>query len=156
MKKKFTSKSAFLNLRVLIGLLVVLAGVLFALLGLGTFSNASAQANLGPNAQGVGQMKVIPAVHSDLSRPLRDQPAVWPQAGEKREPHVHPRIPIRHHDRPDPVIQSSFSQQLMTSLAIPAPIRQWAGMGKECDECSGPPPDTNGAVGKTQYVEMVN
>ena len=30
-------------------------------------------------------MKVIPAVHSDLSPPLRDQPVVWPQAGEKRE-----------------------------------------------------------------------
>ena len=101
-------------------------------------------------------MKVIPAVHSDLSPPLRDQPVVWPQAGEKREPHVHPRIPIRHHDRPDPVIQSSFWQQLMTTLAIPAPIRQWAGMDRECDGCEGVPPDTNGAVGKTQYVEMVN
>ena len=122
MKKKSTSKSAFFNLRVLIGLFIGLAGVLLALLGFGTFSNASAQANLDSNAQRVGQMKVIPAVHSDLSPPLRDQPVVWPQAGEKREPHVHPRIPIRHHDRPDPVIQSSFSQQLMTTLAIPVPI----------------------------------
>jgi len=103
-------------------------------------------------------MKVIPAVHSDLSPPLRDQPVVWPQAGQKREPHVNPRIPIRHHDRPDPVIQSSFGQQLMTTLAIPVPIRQWAGIGEgDCgDPCEGPPPDTNGAVGKTQYVEMVN
>ena len=132
MKKKSTSISAFFNSRVLIGLFVVLAGVFLALLGFGTFSNASAQANLDPNAQGVGQMKVIPAVHSDLSPPLRDQPVVWPQAGEKREPHVHPRIPIRHHDRPDPVIQSSFWQQLMTTPAIPAPIRQWAGIG-ECE-----------------------
>ena len=131
MKKKSTSISAFFNLRILIGLFLVLAGVFLALLGFGTFSNASAQANPDPNGQGVGQMKVIPAVHSDLSPPLRDQPVVWPQAGQEREPHVHPRIPIRHHDRPDPVIQSSFSQQLMTTPAIPAPIRQWAGMG-EC------------------------
>ena len=157
MKKKSTSKSAFLNLRVLIGLFMVLAAVFLALLGLGTFSNASAQANPAANAQqGVGQMIVIPAVHSDLSPPLRDQPVVWPEAGEKREPHVHPKIPIRHHDRPDPVIQSSFWQQLMTTLAIPAPTRQWAGMDEECDGCQGVPPDTNGAVGKTQYVEMVN
>src|SRR5215208_847719 len=168
MKKKSTSKSAtarrrlgeggFLNLRVLIGLLVVLVGVFLALLGIGTFSNASAQANLDSNAQGVGQMKVIPAAHSDLSPPLRDLPVVWPQAGEKREPHVHPRIPIRHHDRPDPVIQSSFWQQRMTSLAIPAPSRQWAGIGEgDCGQpCKGSPPDTNGAVGKTQYVQMVN
>src|SRR4029077_10100533 len=147
----------FFNPRVLIGLFVMLAGVFLALLGFGTFSNASAQANLAANAQqGVGQMKVIPAVHSDLSPPLRDQPVVWPQERQEREPHVRLRLPIRHHDRPDPVIQSSFSQQLMKSLAIPAPIQQWAGMGKECERCFGPPPDTNGAVGKTQYVEMVN
>jgi hypothetical protein len=159
MKKKSTSKCAFLNPRVLIGLFMVLAAVFLALLGLGTFSNASAQSNLAANAQqGVGQMIVIPAVHSDLSPPLRDQPVEWAQAGEEREPHVNPMLPIRHYDRPDPVIQSSFSQQLMTSLAIPAPSRQWAGIGQgDCGQpCEGPPPDTNGAVGKTQYLEMVN
>jgi hypothetical protein len=166
MKKKSTSSSAparrslgeggFFNLRVLIGLFIGLVGVLLALLGSGTFSNASAQANLDPKEQGTGQMTVIPAVHSDLSLPLRDQPVVRPQAGEEPEPHVNPTIPIRHHDHPDPVIQSSFSQQLMTSLAIPAPSRQWAGMGKECTGCGRVPPDTNGAVGKTQYVQMVN
>jgi hypothetical protein len=138
MKKKSTSTSAFFNLRVLIGLFVFLAGVLLALLGFSTFSNASAQANVGsaslagqgqePNTQQVGQTTVIPAVHSDLSPPLRDQPVVWPQVREKREPHAHPRIPFKHHDRPDPVIQSSFGQALMVTPAIPAPIRQWAGM----------------------------
>ena len=164
MKKKSTSQSAFFNSRVLIGLFVGLAGVLLAVLGFGTFSNVSAQPNVNPDGQGAGQMKVIRAVHSDLSPPLRDQPVVWPQAGEKRERHVHPRLPIRHHDRPDPVIQSSFSQQLMTTLAIPAPIRQWAGIaGGICNPLvpsrlltCGVPPDPNGAVGKTQYVQMVN
>jgi hypothetical protein len=158
MKKKSTSVSPFFNSRITIGMFLVLAGVFLALLGFGTFSNASAQANLDPNAQGVGQMKVIPAVHSDLSPPLRDQPVVWPQAGEKREPHVHPRIPIRHHDRPDPVVQSSFWQQQMTTPAIPAPIGQWAGIAQcepDFSSCFGVP-DTNGAVGKTQYVQMVN
>ena len=43
MKKKSTSQSAFFNLRVLIGLVVFLAGVFLALLGFGAFSNASAQ-----------------------------------------------------------------------------------------------------------------
>ncbi len=155
MKKKSTSKSAFLNLRVVIGLFIALLGVLLAFLGFGTFSNASAQPNLDSSGQGAGQMKVIRAVHSDVSPPLRDQPVVWQQEGQEREPHVNPRLPIRHHDRPDPVIQSSLGQQLMTSLAIPAPIRQWAGIGEECEGCLAVP-DTNGAVGKTQYVEMVN
>jgi Bacterial Ig-like domain len=45
MKKKSTSQSAFFNLRVLVGLLVVLAGVFLALLGSGTLS-AFAQAQL--------------------------------------------------------------------------------------------------------------
>src|SRR5690349_22562966 len=42
MKKKSTSKSAFFNLRVLIGLCIVLIGVLLALVGLGTFSAITA------------------------------------------------------------------------------------------------------------------
>jgi hypothetical protein len=167
MKKKSTSTSAFFNLRVLIGLFVMLAGILLALLGFGTFSNASAQANVGstglasqgqePKAQQVGQMIVIPAVHSDLSRPLREQPVVWPRLGEEREANLNPKIPIKHKDGADPVIQSSFWQPLKTTPAIPAPLQQWAGISKPCDGCFiGVPPDTNGAVGKTQYVEMVN
>jgi subtilisin family serine protease len=43
MKKKSPSQSAFLNLRVLIGLAVFLSGVCLALAGLGTFSSASRQ-----------------------------------------------------------------------------------------------------------------
>src|SRR5437762_14104440 len=38
MKKKSASRSAFFNLRVLIGLFVVLTGVFLVLAGLGTFS----------------------------------------------------------------------------------------------------------------------
>lgn len=43
MKKKSSSQSAFLNLRVLIGLVVFLSGVCLALASLGTLSNASRQ-----------------------------------------------------------------------------------------------------------------
>src|SRR6266516_381720 len=42
MKKKSTSQSAFFNLRVLIGLFVVLTGVFLALIGVGTFSGLTA------------------------------------------------------------------------------------------------------------------
>jgi hypothetical protein len=42
MKKKSASQSAFFNLRVLIGLFAVLAGVFLALIGLGTFSGLTA------------------------------------------------------------------------------------------------------------------
>ena len=159
MKKKSTSKSAFFNLRVLIGLFIGLAGVILALLGFGTFSNASAQANLDSNAQRVGQMKVIQAVQSDLSPPLRDQPVVGPQAGEKREPHVHPRLPLRHHDSP----RSGDSKHLLAAVDDDSGYsRSESAVGRRGRgglwqaRCEGSPPDTNGAVGKTQYVQMVN
>jgi len=54
MKKKSASESAFFNLRVLIGLFVVLAGVLLALIGFGTFSGLTAN-----SAQAQQNTKII-------------------------------------------------------------------------------------------------
>src|SRR5205807_681090 len=54
MKKKSASQSAFFNLRVLIGLFIVLAGVFLALAGLGTFSALTAS-----NAQAQQGHKII-------------------------------------------------------------------------------------------------
>ena len=149
-------EGGFVNLRVLVGLFLVLAGGLFALIAFGWFSNVAAQPNTGHH--GEGQMTVVPAQHSDLSPSLRHQPMVWPLQRQERERHFNRGLPIRHHDRPDPVIQSSFSQHLMGTRTIPAPSSQWAGVGEaDCGEpCEGAPPDTNGAVGKTQYLQMVN
>jgi hypothetical protein len=53
MKKKSASQSAFFNLRVLIGLFIVLAGVLLALAGFGTFSALTAS-----NAQARQKQKI--------------------------------------------------------------------------------------------------
>src|SRR5260370_38629597 len=54
MKKKSASRSAFFNLRVLIGLFIVLAGVVLALIGLGTFSGLTAS-----SAQAQQKHKII-------------------------------------------------------------------------------------------------
>src|SRR5207247_9558590 len=54
MKKKSTARSAFFNLRVLIGLFIVLAGVFLALAGLGTFSIITAS-----SAQAQQKHKII-------------------------------------------------------------------------------------------------
>src|SRR4051812_30191661 len=51
MKKKSTSKSAFFNLRILIGLCVVLAGVVLVLAGLGTLSATATSALAQPKAK---------------------------------------------------------------------------------------------------------
>jgi hypothetical protein len=107
MKKKSTSKSAparrslgeggFFNLRVLLGLVLALAGVCIALLGFSAFSNASAQANATqePKAQQFGETTVISAWHSDLSRPLREQPLVWPPAETEHEANLNPQLQLR-------------------------------------------------------------
>ena len=124
MKKKSTSQSAFFNLRVLLGLVLALAGVCIALLGSGAFSNASAQANAtqGAESTSIGETTVISAWHSDLSRPLREQPLVWPPAETEHEANLNPKIPHQHQDRPDPVIQNSFWQRMIDMPSIPSPV----------------------------------
>src|SRR5436190_19340586 len=83
MKKKSTSQSAFFNLRVLIGLLVFLAGVFLALLGFGTFSNASAQSNGSvqnqPRSGPPTLVRMIGPVR--LDQDLRNLPYVAPKEG---------------------------------------------------------------------------
>jgi hypothetical protein len=130
MKNKSTSQSAFLNLRVFLGLVLALAAVSIALVGLGAFSNASAQANATqePKAQQFGETTVISPWHSDLSKPLREQPLVWPPTEMEHEANLNPQIPHQHQDGPDPVIQSSFWQRMINTPSIPGPVLQWAGI----------------------------
>src|SRR5438046_6622355 len=52
MKKKPTSQSAFFNLRVLIGLCILLVGVFLVLLGSGALSSATAQSIIQAMAKG--------------------------------------------------------------------------------------------------------
>jgi hypothetical protein len=104
MKKKSTSQSALFNLRVLIGLFVFLAGVFLALLGFGTFSNASAQPN-ATQAQAqeprfdcrvVAHAKAGPFVisrRSPATTGAASQVRRSPSAATAIEPH---RIPVSH------------------------------------------------------------
>src|SRR5437588_4822115 len=156
MKKKPTSQSAFLNLRVLLGFVLALAGGFLAMLGFSGFSNVSAQANATPEAQQFGETTVIRALRSDLSRPLHDQPLIWPPAQAEHEANLNPKIPHQHQDGPDPVIQSSFWQRMINTPAIPGPVLTWNGILYPGVGCNCAPPDTDGEVGKTQYVQMVN
>src|SRR6185503_10769785 len=72
-----------------------------------------------------------------------------------------PELPYIHVDRPDPVIQSSFGN--MSDLlspnapnAMPATILNFDGILFPGVACNCAPPDTDGEVGLTQYVQMVN
>ena len=159
MKKNSTSQqSAFFNLRVLLALVFCFTSVFMALVGFGAFSNVFAQANIGRESrtQQFGQTTVIPALQSDLSRPLREQPLLWPPIEAEHEANLNPKISHKHQDGPDSVIQDSFWRRMINTPAIPGPLLNWAGIAYPGVGCNCAPPDTDGEVGKTQYVQMVN
>ena len=101
-------------------------------------------------------IRVVGSYHNDTSKPLRDmkpQPLV-PKSVHENE---NPRIPNKHKDAPDPVVQNSFSA--LTSLMtpnMPSPLLNFNGIGFPGVACNCAPPDTDGEVGATQYVQMVN
>src|SRR5215212_4243306 len=157
MKKNSTAQSAFFNPRILLASVLCLTGASIGLLGIGTFWNVSAQSQAQePKAYQAGETTVIPAFNSDLSRPLREQPLMWPPKETEREANLNPKIPHQHQDGPDPVIQSTFWQRMINTPAIPGPVLSWNGIAYPGVGCNCAPPDTDGEVGKTHYVQMVN
>ncbi|MDQ3117459.1 MAG: hypothetical protein M3Q86_12775, partial [Verrucomicrobiota bacterium] len=107
-------------------------------------------------AFGAGRMQVAPSYQHDVSRPLREVAAGdrFPQRQE-REAAENPKIPNAHIDSPDPVVdRGSFLRMLAPS--IPEPLLNFDGIAFPGVGCNCAPPDTNGAVGLTQYVQMVN
>ncbi len=57
--------------------------------------------------------------------------------------------------RPDTVVQNDFVKSLLSNF-IPTPGLNFDGIPFPGVVCNCAPPDTNGAVGKTQYVQIVN
>ena len=86
-------------------------------------------------------------------------PGATPTSGGEatRDANENPKIPYRHRDSYDPVVQNwHASQHGFTAPNIPSPIRNFDGVGYPGVGCNCAPPDTNGAVGLTQYVQIVN
>ena len=153
MKKKSVSRSAFVSPRVLLGSVLTSSGLLLAALALSV--NSSTTANAAGSANSVGRPIVVPSYHNDVSKPLREMPA-WPeQALQEHEAAENPLIPLTHKNAPDLVVdKGTLLHQLAPS--IPAPILNFAGIQFPGVVCSCAPPDTNGEVGATQYVQIVN
>ncbi len=152
-EKKSASRSALFNLRVLFGFVLSSVGVFLALLSLSIYSNSSASAAGAKQTSGV---IVGASYHNDVSVALRDQPAAPVQARqEHEEANLNPLIANNHKDAPDLVVDKGT---LLSQLApsIPRPILQFAGIPFPGVSCGCIPPDTNGEVGTTQYVQMVN
>lgn len=114
------------------------------------FSSLFAGAQNAGNRSGVPEVSA--ALHHDLSAALRDMPAA-PRAPDLREKEMH-RIPRGLTvNQADPVVQNSTGASVATTSGL-----SFAGVGYG-DYSFFPnaaPPDTNGAVGATQYVQWVN
>ena len=88
---------------------------------------------------------------NDTSPPLREMP---PLPVEPKPEHVkeNPRMPAHHKDSEDTVVQD----QAVASPNMPTPILNFNGIPFPGVACNCAPPDTNGEVGATQYVQIVN
>src|ERR1700730_14904144 len=99
---------------------------------------------------------VTASYHNDTSMPVRDmkpQPAL-PKTEHENE---NPRIPTKHKDSPDPVVQDRMDVlESLVAPNMPSPILNFNGIFFPGVACNCAPPDTNGEVGATQYVQIVN
>src|SRR3954447_15572611 len=107
------------------------------------------------SAQSHGPVEVGPAVHSDISPPLGSiKSAQTPGAEHNRDKPLHP-IPQNQIETngPDGALQTNTAPAVSTAggLGIPG-----VGRGDYGFNPDAAPPDTNGAVGATQYVQWVN
>src|ERR1700730_1070032 len=150
MKKNTGSNSAFFNARVVFGFLLCSTGVLLAMLALAAPAPSSKTAAQGPDAF---KPVVIKSLYNGVSPALRDLTTTAPTARGEVESELR-RVKL---SRPVPEgFVDSIVQTSLGALAMPAPIRTFEGMNQSegCGGCI--PPDPNGAVGPTQYVQMVN
>src|SRR5438874_3811153 len=162
MKKKSTSRSAFFNLRVLIGLFVFLTGVFLALVSVGFFPSAKAQSPKGgkvnANAVAVAQA-LTPVFAKSFDGDVRTLRPV-PQKEDERdweERLLLPDLPIGPASRtaqlppPVPIVE----------VPMPTPIQNFEGVAR-LDVVTGGqagtgfPTDTNGEVGLNHYILAVN
>jgi len=167
MKKKSTSQSAFFNLRIVIAALFCLTGVAVALLGMGAFSSALAQGRgtknnqASPGTQSPDVVRMVGPVR--LDQDLRNLPYVAPK------PEFEERVLTRYpHGSGQPEASAGYGtsglayvQRLLKSIwrpapTMPPPLLTFDGINRVNSGCNCAPPDTDGDVGPTHYVEAVN
>ena len=147
MKREHASQSGRVYPRVLLSVFICFS----------VYLSAAALAQNAPQSSGI---QVVHSYHNDVSPALRDLPSQYPPKFSKEEneremieANLNPKLPlIDHVDVPDPIIDRGLLGALVPN-AMPDPILNFDGMFNMCG-CA--PPDTNGAVGLTQYVQNDN
>ena len=95
------------------------------------------------------------SIRNDTSPPLREmkqQPVFKP----KKEANENPKIQHIHKDAPDHKVQKTIAADAFTAANMPATNMNFNGIQYPGVACNCAPPDTNGEVGTTQYVQIVN
>src|SRR5205823_3607247 len=76
---------------------------------------------------------------------------------EPREANANPLTGVPHIDVPDEAVQDPYSSlRGLLSPDMPSAQLNFDGIGFPGVSCNCAPPDTDGDVGATQYVQMVN
>jgi len=104
-----------------------------------------------------GDVAVVESYHNDTSKPLRDMKPQPVFSKSEHEANENPKIPHVHKEGADPVVQGQFGDlKALIAVTMPAPILNFDGIPFPGVACNCAPPDTNGEVGATQYVQIVN
>jgi Carboxypeptidase regulatory-like domain len=150
MKKRLNSKLGIFNPRVCVAFLFVTFGI-----SLGVFSLAAPRKpDKAVQDSPVIQPTVINSTFNAVSSPVRDLPLATTVSGEVEADQGLPPVktlPPVPTDFVDKIVQT-----VMGTLAAPAPIANFEGQSANDSGCGCIPPDTTGAVGPNQYVQMVN
>src|SRR5436190_1420536 len=104
-----------------------------------------------------GGMIVGWSVQNDESPVLRDLTLLpfEPKQEDEEEANENPKIPFTHTDRTDEALQR-LTPSREVSPSMPAIVLNFDGIVFPGVSCNCAPPDTNGEVGLTQYVQAVN
>ena len=150
-------EGGFFNLRVLIAAVLCLFGAFVTLVGFGLYPRASllAKPSQQPTQQWQPHWVIVHSSHNDVSAPLREM-ATWALPPSRQHAALeNPKtgIPRASGSRPDTVVQNRLVNNLLGGIT---PGLNFDGIPYPGVNCSCAPPDTDGYVGLTQYVQIVN
>ena len=154
MKKKFNSKSAFFNLRVLLGFFLCLGGAFLALMAFSLYSAPSALAQKPKQIVKVSRAaKVIPMIGPiSQNKDLRSLP-YYPANEENEETRLKRHPQFKSNRKADPL---QAVRQAAQVVAMPTPVATYPGITSGQGGCGCLPPDTQGDVGPNHYIQAVN
>src|SRR5439155_2730038 len=163
MKRKSTSQSAFFNLRVLIGAVCCLGALAVALFAQTKSARSTQQSHRSVGAQdapGTQTPDVVQLIGPViLNQDLRDLLYIAPshEFEEKRlMRYPHPEIPSPTNQSAYPRFETFLKQIAPPTPTMPAPLLTFDGMNSAQSGCMCLPPDTDGDVGPSHYVQSVN